>query len=209
MSSRDAPDAEAISLLREVETATIGHLWSEGFMAPALQCLSDGVRICGPAFTVSLPADDGAAIGRALAAAKPGDVLVVDRQGDTRHACWGAVTTAAAKTAGLAGAVIDGYVTDVGAIRASGFPVWCRGRSPLTTKPRGGGAVAIAVQCGGTLVRPGDLILADENGVLVVPPALALDVARKALAMQAAEPAILARLAAGETFAAIQATPKA
>jgi regulator of RNase E activity RraA len=116
--------------------------------------------------------------------------------------------TAAARAVGLAGVVIDGHVTDLSAIRASGLPVWCRGRSPLTTKPRGGGAVAVAIRCGGAAVRPGDLVLADENGVYVVPPDEALAVATEALAIQAAEPGIIARIEAGEPLASIYAPDK-
>jgi 4-hydroxy-4-methyl-2-oxoglutarate aldolase len=195
--------SEALSLLANVETATIGHFLDDGFMVPAIQCLVEGVRICGPALTASLPGDDGAALSRAVSRAQPGDVLVVDRQGDDRHACWGAVMTAAAQAAGIVGVVIDGFVTDVGAIRAAGLPVWCRGRSPLTTKIRDGGTVGGAIRCGGAAVRPGDLVLADENGVLVLGPRGAAEVAHRALALQAAEPAVIARLQAGETLAEI------
>ncbi|RVU19667.1 RraA family protein [Methylobacterium oryzihabitans] len=197
--------AEALRLLAGVETATIGHFRDDGFMAPSIQGLGEATRICGPALTAALPGDDGSALAGALAQARPGDVLVVDRQGDERHACWGAVLTAAALAVGLAGVVIDGPVTDLTAIRASGLPIWFRGRSPLTTKRRGGGTVGGTVRCGGVTVRPGDLVLADENGVAVLDPAEALAVARYALTLQAEEPGIIARLRAGETLADIQA----
>ena len=108
--------------------------------------------------------------------------------------------TAAALARGIAGVVIDGFVTDIGAIRAAGLPVWCRGRSPLTTKLRGGGEVGVDIRCGGASVRPGDIILADESGVCVLDPREAAAVARRALDIQAAEVGILARLAAGETL---------
>ncbi|GGF50288.1 4-hydroxy-4-methyl-2-oxoglutarate aldolase [Aliidongia dinghuensis] len=201
----DVEMAEVLELLAAVETATIGHVRSEGFMAPAMQCLVEGPRIAGRALTVSLPGDDGAALLKAVAEARPGDILVVARPGDDRHACWGAVMTAAAEAAGLAGVVIDGYVTDVGAIRASGLPVWCLGRSPVTTKNRGGGAVGVPVTCGGVPVHPGDVVLADENGVLVMAPDEAHALAVEALAIQAAEPRIIERVRAGETLAAIYA----
>lgn len=182
-----------------VETATLGHLLGDGFMAPAIQPLLEDSRVCGPALTVSLPAQDGVVLAHAVTLARPGDVLVIDRQGDRRHACWGAVMTAAALAAGVAGVVIDGFVTDVAAIRAAGLPVWCRGRSPLTTKLLGeGGSIHAEIACGGVAVRPGDLILADESGVCVLDPAEAEGLAGRALAMQEAEPGIIARLMAGE-----------
>jgi regulator of RNase E activity RraA len=197
----------ALQLLRDVETATIGHIRSEGFMEPQIQCLSDGVRIAGRAYTVSLPGDDGTALSRAVSEAEPGDILVIERLDDDKHACWGAVMTAAARAAGIVGVVIDGYVTDASAIRASGLPIWCRGRSPLTTKIRGAGTVGGTINCAGVAVRPGDIILADENGVYAAPPTDALIVAREALLIQAREPTIIARLEAGETLAAIYGPP--
>lgn len=203
MTSLATDVADAIHLLLEVETATIGHFLDSGFMAPDIQCLRDQVRICGPALTVALPRDDGTALILALSQAQAGDVLVVDRGNDDRHACWGAVMSAAAEASGLAGVVIDGFVTDTNAIRAKGPPVWCKGRSPLTTKRRGGGTVGGAVRCGGVTVRPGDLVLADENGVVVLDPATAAATARRALAIQAEEPGIVARLLAGEKLCAV------
>ena len=185
--------------LLAVETATIGHFQTDGFMLPSIQQLIEGSRVCGPALTVSVPPDDGAVLAHAVAMAAPGDILVIDRQGDNRHACWGAVMDAAARAAGVAGVIIDGFVTDVAALRAAGLPVWCRGRSPLTTKLLGlGGSVCTDVTCGGVLVRTGDLVLADENGVCVLDPDAASEIADIALAIQAAEPGVIARVEAGE-----------
>jgi regulator of RNase E activity RraA len=208
-SSAEASIAQRAALFREIETATLGHILTEGFMAPALQCVIEGPRVCGPALTVSVPADDGAVLSCALAQAKPGDILVIDRQGDDRHACWGAVMTAAAQAAGIVGVVIDGFVTDVAAIRASGLPVWCRGRSPLTTKLLGkGGTISETVNCGGATVRPGDLVLADENGVCVIDPAEAEALARACAAMQEAEPDVIARVLKGERIDEINGARK-
>ncbi len=188
----------------DIETATLGHFLDTGFMAPSVQALQPGPRILGPALTVRLHGDDGAALVDALSQAERGQVIVIDRCGDLRHACWGAVTTRAALARGVAGAVIDGVITDRSAITAAGFPVWCRGRSPITTKPRGiGGDVNSPVTCGGVPVRPGDLVLADESGVAVLDPTAAQAHLDRARQMQADETAVLARLDAGETLAEI------
>lgn len=190
--------------LSDIETATLGHFLSEGFMAPSIQGLTPKRRIFGPALTVRMPSDDGAALVDALAQAQPGQVIVIDRCGDLRHACWGAVTTAAAQARGVAGVVIDGFVTDRSAILAAGFAVWCRGRSPITTKPRGlSGDVNVPINCGGTAVRPGDIILADESGVAVMDPDQAPELCARARQIQHNEIAILERLQAGETLAQI------
>ncbi|NVK35793.1 MAG: RraA family protein [Rhodobacteraceae bacterium] len=187
--------------LSDIESATIGHFLSDGFLSPAIQGLLPEKRVFGPALTVRLPGDDGAALVDALAEAQPGQVIVVDRCGDLRHACWGAVTTCAAKARGVAGVVIDGFMTDRSAIIAEDFPVWCRGRSPVTTKPRGkSGEVNVEITCGGVVVRPGDIVLADESGVVVLDPAQAEAHGQRARQMQHDELGVLERLRAGETL---------
>lgn len=195
--------------LSDIETATLGHFLTEGFMAPAIQALIPGTRIWGPALTVRLPGTDGSALVEALAIAQPGEVIVVDRCGDLRHACFGAITAQAASERGVAGVIIDGFVTDLSALLALGLPVWCRGRSPITTRNRQmSGHVGGTVACGGSMVAPGDIILADESGVVVLDPATVAEHAAIARNMQHGEIDILRRLKAGETLKAINAQTK-
>ncbi|RWR44779.1 RraA family protein [Sinirhodobacter ferrireducens] len=195
--------------LSAIETATLGHFLTEGFMAPAIQALIPDRRIWGPALTVRLPGVDGSALVEALSIAAPGEVIVIDRCGDLRHACFGAVTAQAAASRGVAGVVIDGFVTDLSALLALGLPIWCRGRSPVTTRNRQmAGHVGGTVTCGGSMVSRGDIILADESGVVVLDPATVAENAAIARQMQHAEIDILRRLKAGETLKAIQAETK-
>ena len=192
-------DTSVAARFAEVETATLGHILENGFLEPAISNISGYTRICGSAFTVSLPGDDGTALAHALTLVQKGDVLVVERVGDARHACWGAVTTAAALAAGIAGVVIDGFVTDLTAIRESNLPLWARGKSPITTKLRGqSGRIGTVISCGGVAVEPGALILADENGVCILPGEGLDDLVVKALAMQEREPGIIQRLHEGD-----------
>jgi regulator of RNase E activity RraA len=196
--------AELKNKLELVETATLGHIISSGFMSPVMQCATSDKRICGPALTVSLPEDDGYSLPLALLKAHAGDVLVIERVNDDRHACWGAVMTEAALKAGIVAVVLDGYITDISAIRAAGLPVWCKGRSPVTTKPnKRGGHVNQAVTCDGVSIQPGDIVLADENGVVVIPPEQAEALAAQALEIQAKEAPIIERIRHGEPLAAI------
>ncbi len=173
--------------LMQVETATIGHVRHVGFMNSAIQALSPDRRIVGCAVTLAIPAHDSTLLHHALGLVRPGDVMVVDRLGDERYACWGGGVTNAAKKAGLAGAIVDGPCCDPSGIRKQAFALWCKGVSPITTRVADiGGTLNRPVSCGGVVVRPGDIILADENGVVVLDPQEAGAIAEAALARQAA-----------------------
>jgi regulator of RNase E activity RraA len=198
-----------VQKLVRAEPATIGHFRDWGFMDPALRAMQPDVRIAGPAVTVHQPGLDGTIIGYALGQLRPGDVLVVDRCGDTRHAGFGGVVAYAAKCARVAGVIIDGVVADIGEIRQYGVPVWCRGLSAITTKRVGlGGSFCLPVSCGGVAVRPGDVIIADEVGIVVLDPADAEAAADRAIAMQDAEVRTRARLDAGEKLPDISGATK-
>ena len=112
---------------------------------------------------------------------------MIDRLGDEKYACWGGGVTNAAQKARVAGAIVDGPCTDPSEIRNRGFGLWCRGVSPITTRVADiGGKLNLPVTCGGVVVRPGDVVLADESGVVVLDPGDVLAVAEAALARQAA-----------------------
>ena len=194
--------------LAAVSYPTIGHFLEDGFVDPAIRSLLDGVKVAGPAVTVRIADHDAYAMNRALLELYPGAVLVVDMSGDHRHAPVGAVTAAAATAQGAAGVVVDGVATDILELRATGLPVFARGTSSLTTKRvhSAGSAVNIPVQCGGVLVNPGDWVLADDNGVIVLSPEAAAEVLGRALASDAAEPALLARISSGEPLESVLAT---
>jgi regulator of RNase E activity RraA len=198
---KDLPPPVAPSLLdrlRRVETATVGHFLLAGFMDVRIQPIQSGLRIAGTAITVRTHGTDSTIISHALSQARPGDVLVIDRSGETRHASWGLVTSTAAKVAGLAGVIIDGRACDLGDIRNVGLPLWCLGPSPLLTRPLTmAGDFNIPVSCGGVTVNPGDAVLADDSGVLVLAPGEIEAVADHALDLQQKELGILDRIRAG------------
>jgi regulator of RNase E activity RraA len=114
---------------------------------------------------------DSAIVHFSVDIAEPGDVIVVDRLGDRRYACWGGGVSLAAHTKGIAGAIVDGMLTDKVEIEDMGFNVFGRGLSPITTRAPGlTGEVNVPISCGGIVVYPGDIILADDDGILVLPP---------------------------------------
>lgn len=198
-----------VSKLRKAEPATIGHFRNWGFMDPAIRAMQADLRIAGPAVTVRAPGVDGTIVGYALGQVRPGDVLVIDRCGDQRHAAFGGLVAYACKVAGLAGVIIDGVATDIGEVRQYGVPLWCRGLSAVTTKRIGlAGEFCTPVSCGGVDVRPGDVIIADECGIVVLPPAEAEAIADRAIGMQEAEVKSRARLDAGEKLPDISGASK-
>jgi regulator of RNase E activity RraA len=178
-------DPEALAGLAQVETATVGHWRHLGFMHRAIQPLIRGRRVVGTAVTIAIPGADSTLLHHALGLLRPGDVLVVDRLGDDRHACWGGVVTLAAKAAGAAAGIVDGPCTDLAEIEQSQFPMWARGIAPVTTRLYDlGGYLNVPVSCGGAVVQPGDAVLADDSGVLVLPPDEVNAVVAEALARQ-------------------------
>jgi 4-hydroxy-4-methyl-2-oxoglutarate aldolase len=197
-------DERLLKLLRQAEPATIGHFLHSGFVDPAVRAYFPEMRIAGTAVTISSPGPDAVIIHHALGQCRPGDVLVIDRCGDHKHACAGGAVAYAARKAGIIGIVVDGMVTDIGELRTYGVPVWARGLSTITQKKIGlGGGFCVPVSCGGVAVRPGDGVFADENGVLILDPADIEWAAQRAIALQQEEKKTLARIDAGEKIADI------
>ncbi len=191
-------DPALLAHLGEAAPAPLGHFLDFGFVDPAIHALWSVPRIAGTAVTVRCTGSDNTMVHYALGQVRPGDVLVIDRLGDTSHAAAGGGIAFAARAAGCRGIIVDGVVTDIQEIRGYAMPVWARGLSVLTTKRRfENGEFGVPVSIGGVPVQPGDAILADENGVLVLPPHLAADAATRAIAMHKAEGPRLAEVARG------------
>lgn len=137
-----------------------------GAMAAAIHSLT-GRRVVGPAFPVRTMPGDSRTLHVSLLSAPPGCVLVVDAGGFVDRAVWGEVLTHSARTAHVVGAVIDGAVRDIAAIREMDFPLFARGTAPAGPHKAGGGTVGEPISCGGVIVGPGDLIIGDDDGVAV------------------------------------------
>jgi regulator of RNase E activity RraA len=190
---------EVVALLMQTEVATIGHWRHWGFCDRRIQPLLRKRRVAGTAVTVAIPGADSVALHHALGLLRPGDVLVVDRLGDDRHACWGGGVTVAAKAAGAVAGVVDGPCTDLEEVEASDFPLWGRGIAPITTRLYNlGGRINMPVSIGGVVVMPGDAVLCDDTGVLVLPPGEAEAEARRAIERQARGLVTQDRVAKGE-----------
>jgi len=198
-----------LTLLSQAEPAVIGHFRHTGFMRPDIKAHFADIRVAGTAVTVCAPGIDATIIHYAIGQLRPGDFLVIDRCGDNAIASFGGATAYAAKKAGAVGVVVDGLVTDLGELRQYGLPVWSRGTSAVTTKMLGiGGDFCTSVSCGGLAVNPGDAILADENGVLVLPVQDIEYSAKRAIQMSKDEKLTLARIDQGEKYPDILGSSK-
>ena len=142
-------------------------------MHPAIKPLDPRWRLCGPAFTVRPEFWDDRLMGElAPKFAKPGDVLVVDAGGHAEIAVWGLSMTVAARDAGVAGVVIDGACMNGTLLveERPQIPLFARGLSPIAKGAERPGSLNVPVICGGVIVNPGDIILGDRDGVVVLPP---------------------------------------
>lgn len=173
-----------------------------GVLDAHIKSVWPGGRLAGPAFTVLTRAGDNAYLHRALAEAAPGDVVVVNGQGDETRALMGDLIGARARNAGIAGFVIDGAVRDAAGLQRIGMPVFARATSPAGPYKQGPGILGCPVAVGGVAVLPGDIVVGDEDGTVIVPLARAEEVLLAAEAVQEDEAGrmrtILAQAAANE-----------
>ncbi|TPW77925.1 RraA family protein [Schumannella soli] len=192
-------DPELVEKLRRVSFPTIGHYLEEGFAAPEIRRQAGEGKVVGRAVTLRLTGQDSTLLHHAAGAAEPGDVFVIDMGGDARHAPVGEVLAEVLHARGAAGVIVDGVVTDIDEIDRTGLPVYARGLSVLTTKLLGldAGGINVPVSVGGVSVQPGDVVLADRNGVLFGSPAVMAAIIDTALDDDAEEPGFVQEVLGG------------
>jgi regulator of RNase E activity RraA len=166
------PAAELVAAYAAYPAANVGDALSRlGLMEPEIVPRTPDAHCVGPALTVLTREGDNLAIHRALDDACPGDVLVVNAFGESSRAVFGDLLAEVCLAHEVAGVVIDGAVRDVGAIAELGLPVWAKGVTPAGPSKHGPGQIGTVIACGRVVVAPGDLIVADSDGVAVVPGA--------------------------------------
>jgi len=167
-------------------------------MAAEIKPVWPGAKLLGPALTVRTFPADNLMIHKAVTLAKPGDVIVVNAGGYKDTAVFGDLLGYSCKVHGIAGMVIDGSTRDAEGLQAVGFPVFARGVLPMGPFKDSPGSINVPISCGGLAVRPGDIILGDADGVIVIPQEEAADVLAKSQAAVAKEQQIRQRLKQGE-----------
>lgn len=167
-----------------------------------------GEQMVGPAFPIRVMPGDNRTIHQALTSVPAGSVLVIDAGGYPNRAIWGELLSARAIMRGAVGVVVDGAVRDVSAMRELGFGCWSRAVSAAGPHKSGGGAWGGPVSCGGVTVSLGDLILADEDGVVVVPAAKAEATYRAAVDLMEDEALRRLQILSGENTISVHGLPE-
>jgi 4-hydroxy-4-methyl-2-oxoglutarate aldolase len=184
--------------LSSMDTATLYESGATNTMSTDIRMLSGTGRVAGTALTVLCHPGDNLMIHAGVAAAKEGDVLVVQCN-DPGFGVWGEVLTVAAQARKIAALVVDGSVRDLGAVRDLGFPVFARGTRLKGTVKDTLGALNVPMACGGSLVWPGDYVVADESGIVVIRPDAAEQIAERGEERVRKEADMMAKLRAGKT----------
>lgn len=145
-------------------------------LCPEIKPISDDTRVAGPAFTVRLRPGDNLMLHKAIGLAQPGDIIVVDTCGSNNNSIMGDLMASAAFKKGIAAIIIDGGIRDVQELREKKFPVFARFITPAVGDKDGPGEINLPISCGGVPVLPGDYIVGDCNGVVVIPPYLSEEI---------------------------------
>jgi len=192
-------DADAIQTLGELGVATVHEAQNRtGLMRPYMRPIYPSARVSGSALTVSCQPGDNLMIHAAIDVCQPGDVLVVTTTSESTDGMFGELLAVSARAHGVVGLIIDAGVRDVADITSMDFPVWSKAISAQGTVKATAGSVNVPVVCGGASVRAGDVIVADADGVVVVPRDAAAEVARLGAARVVKEQTSRERLRGGE-----------
>lgn len=176
------PEPRLLEAFATLPTATISDaLGRHGALNMSISPLYQDISMTGCAMTVLCFPGDNIMTHRALQMIQPGDVLVID-DGDHETGCFGHRSAMLAKSLGGAGAVMNGSVRDAKELRAERFPIFCRGVSPRAPQKNTPGSINVPVTVGGIVIMPGDIVVGDDDGVVVVPLASAEEILAKARA---------------------------
>lgn len=167
----ERPKSDFVSMFSEFEVADISDQLNRLYgVECSIRCLSgEGLRLIGQACTVKVYPGDNLMVHKALDIARPGDIVVIDAGGSKKNAVLGDTISMKAKHRGIAGFIVDGYVRDLDGIRDVGLPVYGRGETLIGPLHRGPGEINYPICCGGVVVNPGDIVVADSGGIVIVP----------------------------------------
>ncbi len=203
-----SPDPAIIQRAAQFSAATLSEALGKGGTLPSsIKPISAGMKVCGAAITVSSPRADNLTLHQAIYLARPGDVMVVEVSGFDEAGYWGDIMTHAALERRLAGLVIDGCVRDADDVERAGFSVFARGLCVRSTSKHGGGFINRPIKIGEVTIAPGDIVVGDRDGVVVIPQLEVDRVIAAAEQREQCEQQIRKELAAGKTTLEIYGWP--
>ena len=165
----ERPSPAILAMYELYESTDVSDMLNRMYtMCAEIRNLVNDKPLVGPACTVKVFPGDNLMVHKALDVARPGDVVVIDTSGSQRNAVLGDMIANKAKHRGIAGFIIDGLIRDLTGVIETGLPVYARGVTPFGPLHRGPGELNYSVSCGGVVVNPGDVIVADASGVTVV-----------------------------------------
>jgi len=192
------PDAALLASFGNASSAQVADSMSRlGAMDTGIRPIWPSPRIIGSALTVWCHAGDNLMLHKAISMAVPGDILLMNTQGNISNSGFGELVATSAVKIGVRGVIVDGTVRDSEALQALALPVYARGLCANGCNKDGPGEVGAIISCGGVAVRPGDIIIADRDGVAVVPLDDASEVAKLAAAQVEREEKRLAEIKKG------------
>ncbi len=200
---RGSIEAETRQLLTRVSTPNISDAMHRKGAMYGLFPVNPGLKMVGPAVTVQTFEGDWAKTVEAIDTAQSGDVIVIYNGGSDRVAPWGELATLSCINKGVSGVVINGAVRDIDDIRKLEFPVYARAVVPNAGEPKGFGEINAEIRCAGQTVRPGDYIVGDDNGVVVVPKERAYEIARRSVEVEKNESRIRDEITRGSSLSKV------
>jgi 3-hexulose-6-phosphate synthase/6-phospho-3-hexuloisomerase len=200
---KKSPDEEIRSLLMQVSAPNVTDAMHRKGAMSGIISICGNVKMVGRAVTVQTFAGDWAKPVEAIDIARKNEVIVINNDGATHVAPWGELATLSCVKKGISGVVIDGAVRDVDDIRIMKFPLFAKAVVPNAGEPKGFGEINAEIQCGGQYVRPGDWIIGDESGVVVIPAERAYEIARRALEVRKNEERIREEIRRGSTLSEV------
>lgn len=191
------PDPDLVEQFRGFPSSNIGDTMERLYCTNSyIKPLNDAPMV-GVAFTVKCPAGDNMMFHRAMDLARPGDVLVVDGQGAMERSLAGEIMMRYCISRGFAGVVVEGCMRDSDAIREMDFPVYCKGITPQGPYKHGPGEINVPVCVGGQVIHPGDILVGDRDGIVVIPPKDAPEILEEVRKKFASEEKTIADYTAG------------
>lgn len=168
------PPRDLVEQFGGIPSSNIGDMLNRLYcMRSDIQCYTRNLRMLGTAITVNAPEGDNLLFHYALDLARPGDIIVVNGAGSRSRSLCGEMMYTYAKGRGIAGFVVDGCIRDIDALETLQFPVYAAGVTPQGPWKNGPGEINVPIACGGVVVNPGDILVGDSDGIVVIRPAQA------------------------------------